>query len=81
MTLFLEGVLGVVSSIREVTLFEGCLVFERIRYSRDSRQKIPGNTGMKKCRESREFPVPGIPGVKLYSKVLEFSFKNSPVKM
>ena len=38
-------------------------------FSRDSRQKIPGNPGMKKGRESREFPVPGIPGVKLYTAV------------
>ena len=44
------------------------------KFSRDSRHKIPGSPGMKKGRESREFPRPGIPGAELYLKVLELTW-------
>ena len=44
------------------------------KFSRDSRQKIPGSPGLKKGRESREFPCPGIPGAELYL----FPFKSEP---
>ena len=36
------------------------------KFSRDSRCKIPWSPGLKKGRESREFPSPGIPGAELY---------------